>query len=199
MTMTEQAPRKEKRIARFLLPKIDPQSEILPDDKWIKDNVRDILKTNKTVRSAALRAAASPFLAAAATVLGVAAGIAAFPAAVFGAGIAAAFFAHKSRQAFASFKKDALPELQAEVQVRYLKLKGQEIARAWKEEMDRRKSEAPAQEIPATPKPAPKTAASAAKGKKGFGAIGHIFARAQRLKTAKGGKPQAPAHKPPAP
>lgn len=192
MTDTAQSPQKETRIARFLLPKVDPQSDILPDDKWIKDNARDVLKTNKTVRSATFRAVAFPLLAATSLALGVAGAIAAFPALVLGASIAAAFCGYKAREAFATFKKDALPELRAEVQVRYLKLKGQEIARAWKAEMEKRKNE------PAPAAPAPK-ATPAAKPKKGFGAVRHIFAGAKKLKTLKDAETQPPAQKPPAP
>lgn len=146
MTTTNPKHPKEQtsRIASRLLKMSDDKAVVLPSDKWVMDNVKTFLKTNKPAgnRIKALAGCAILALGGLATVavggitgtLAVSGMILAGSAAVAGISIGAKI-AH-------DFKKKSLPLMSTELRNKYLKLKYDEVRNAWQqraEEIKQRK------------------------------------------------------------
>lgn len=135
--MTASAPTKPRsRIVRFLLPSIDPQSALIPSDRWILRAVRDSIAEQKQLVPAALKSFALGLGALGALALGTAGAIlaaAAVPAtacAVTGIVLAAAC-GKKFFDKLQDIRTRILPEVGEHVKAKYALLKINEIKSAW--------------------------------------------------------------------
>jgi hypothetical protein len=139
--VTPAAKAKKTRIAHFVLPDIKADSALLPDDKWILANLFDTTRRNKALRFEALAGAALGLATlgglaatAVATVGSVAAGAAAAGVVLTaGAGLAAvAGMAALGGFLLARhFKKHGMQDFKEGMGKRYIKLKTDEMMRAW--------------------------------------------------------------------
>ena len=172
-TAEPKAKKQSSRIARFILPQIDPESALLPPDKWILRTSYEFVKDNKSFHDTIGRAAAYAGGGLAAIVAGTIGAIVLFPLALpmAAAGIAAigvaVFAGFRARHHVEKFKEQTLPELRTEVGKKYLEYKMSELKAAWQRNLEeRRKQKAEAKKQPATPKPEaakPETKAEAPK------------------------------------
>lgn len=148
-----------------MLPQIDPNSALLPPNKWILKTAYELVKNNKSFHKALGRVALSAGGGLAAIAAGVTAAVvlplglplAAIGVAALGATVFAGF---KTKQHYDTFKKTTLPEILAEVGKKYLidfQVGG--VKAVWQrnlEELRRKKAEKQKQQ-PAEQKPAAKT------------------------------------------
>lgn len=160
-THEKQAERKKTRLAHLMLPQLDPNSALLPPDKWILSTLRDIVTGNRSFQRT-LGGAAAWSLAAAGAVAGGIAAAFLLPAAVAaGAGLLAAaagfFSVRKARTHLADFKSETLPGLRTEIGRKYLEYKMSELKAAWAKNLEARRQQKAA-EKPKTADPAPAAA-----------------------------------------
>ena len=140
--MTANAPQKplnpDTRLARIMLPDLDPHSALLPTNKWIIDTLKTMVKTNAGIRGKLVRAGSLALGGIAAIGAGIAGAVIAptllasaaiGAAAVATAGIAG-FFAKKQ---LAKIKTDHMQDVQEIIKNRYLEMKAEELKRAWQE------------------------------------------------------------------
>ena len=164
-TAEPKAKQQYSRIARYLLPQIDPHSALLPPDKWILRTAYEFVKDNKSFHDTMGRAALYAGGGFGAVIAGTIGAIILFPLALpmAAAGIAAigaAMFAgFRAKHHFDKFKEQTLPELRNEVGKKYLDYKMSELKAAWQRKIDeRRKQKAEAKnQKAAEPKPEIKT------------------------------------------
>lgn len=132
----------ETRLARMMLPDLDPHSPLLPTNKWIISTVKDMVKTHQGIRVCLKRAGAFALGGLAALAAG-AAGAFMAPGLLAAGGIAAAslvaagtagFFAKKQLE---KIKTDHMGDVQEIVKNKYLEMKAGELARAWKERAEK--------------------------------------------------------------
>ncbi|MDE1151308.1 MAG: hypothetical protein PW788_02130 [Micavibrio sp.] len=149
------------RIARLMLPQVDPNSALLPPDTWIKKTAWDFIKSSKSLHRTAGKAAlyAGVGLAGLATaVTGMVMFIPAAPLiAVIVAATSAVVVAAASeavQKQVKVFKKETLPELQQHVGRKYLEFKMAEMKAAWQRKADERAKEKAAQKAAAAEKAA---------------------------------------------
>lgn len=132
------------RIAIFLMPSVQKESGLLPDDRWILATAFDILKTDKALQKSLGRVAGFTALSGVTAFAGiagiVAVGAGMVAAASAGTVIAVAtvatgigcFCAIRASAAGMQMKRDVLPKVRSEVVVRYTKMKAAQMAEAWK-------------------------------------------------------------------
>ncbi len=198
--MQEDQKKPPTRIARFLLPNIDPKSGILPTDKWIVENALAIFKDNRTVKQEALRVLGYSALTLAGVAGTVAGLVATFPlstmtVAVFCAGFGLAMLlGQKTRDAIASLKTSALPEVRNEMSLRYVRMKTDEIGLVWKQKLSQ-KSKDPEKTVTAAPET---TASSSPRPSlaKGIGKWAFKQALSRKKPAASSPEKQAQAPKP---
>lgn len=148
--MTTATPQKplnpDTRLARMMLPELDPHSPLLPTNKWIITTLKGMVKTHAGIRGCLLRAGGFALGAVAAVGAGIAGAVMAPTLLVGGAiglaGAAAAgiagFFAKKH---IMKIKTDHMQDVQEIVKNKYLEMKAQELTRAWKERAEKVKQE----------------------------------------------------------
>lgn len=192
--MTTNAPQKplnpETRLARIMLPDLDPHSALLPTNKWIIDTLKAMVKTNAGIRGKLIRAGSFALGGIAAIGAGIAGAIMAptllvagaiGAAAVATAGIAG-FFAKKQ---LVKIKTDHMNDVQEIIKNRYLEMKAQELKRAWQERAEKVRLEREA-----------KRAADAARKAQEAAAAVEVKAATPAADAQKPeDKPQAPASK----
>lgn len=128
----------ETRLARMMLPDIDPHSALLPTNKWIINTVKDMVKTHAGIRGCLKRAAGFALGGLAAIGAGIA-GVVMAPTllvagavgvASLGAAAASGYFA---RAQVMKIKADYMGDVQDIVKNKYLEMKANELKRAWQE------------------------------------------------------------------
>lgn len=128
----------DTRLARMMLPEIDPHSALLPTNKWIINTVKDMVKTHAGIRGCLKRAAAFTLGGIAAIGAGIAGAVMA-PTLLVAGGIVAAslgaaagfgFFAQKQAM---KIKTDYMGDVQEIVKNKYMEMKANELKRAWQE------------------------------------------------------------------
>lgn len=170
--MTTNAPQKplnpETRLARIMLPDLDPHSALLPTNKWIIDTMKAMVKTNAGIRSKLIRAGSFALGGIAAIGAGIAGAILAPTLLVAGAVGAAAiatagvagFFAKKQ---LVKIKTDHMKDVQEIIKNRYLEMKAQELKRAWQERAEKVRLEREAKRAADAARKAQEAAAAEAK------------------------------------
>ena len=144
-----------KRLARLLLPDVQGDSALLPPDRWVIATVRDLYKKSQNLKRDTARGAA--LVASAIGATGVI-GAASYAALTAGAALLTVVAAAATglilsgigaylagKKLVARFQKDTLPEIVSVVKSNYLKLKSDEMKRAWKQRMADKKREKEAQ------------------------------------------------------
>jgi len=133
------------RIARMLLPQVDPNSALLPPDTWIKKTAWDFIKNSKTLHRNLAKTAGFVgvgLLGVAGVVGSLVAFIPAAPLiAVIGAAVSAVVIAASSeavQKQVKTLKKETFPELQQHVGRKYLEFKMAEMKAAWQRKADER-------------------------------------------------------------
>lgn len=172
----------ETRLARMMLPEIDPHSALLPTNKWIINTLKDMVKTHAGIRGCLKRAAGFALGGLAAIGAGIAGMVMAPTLLVAGAvGVAsvgaAAASGYFARAQVMKIKTDYMGDVQDIVKNKYLEMKANELKRAWQEraaqvkrereakraqEAERKAAEAQAQASAAVEKQKPADAAPAA-------------------------------------
>ena len=143
-----------------MLPQIDPNSALLPPDKWIKSTAWDFIKNSKSLHQTVGKAAGFAALGLAAIGTGITAAVM-LPLALPLAGAAlatlgiTAFSGLKIRQQLKVFKAETLPELQKHVGKKYVEYKMSEMRAAWNKKAEERKAQKAAAAKPETPKAEP--------------------------------------------
>lgn len=144
--MTANAPQKplnpETRLARIMLPDLDPHSALLPTNKWIIDTMKTMVKDNAGIRGKLIRAGSFALGGIAAIGAGIAGAVMAptllVSAAIGAAAVATAglagFFAKKQ---LVKIKTDHMKDVQEIIKNRYLEMKAQELKRAWQERAEK--------------------------------------------------------------
>ena len=171
-TKTQKPLNPDTRLARMMLPEIDPHSALLPTNKWIIQTLRDMVKTHSGIRGCLKRAGLWALGGVAALGAGIAGAVLAPGLAVAGgigalsvlAAGAGGFFA---RREIMKIKTDYMGDVQEIVKNKYLEMKANELKRAWREKAAQAKlaREARAQEA-AQKAAAAKAAAEAAEAEK---------------------------------
>lgn len=140
--MTTDAPQKplnpDTRLARIMLPDLDPHSALLPTNKWIIDTMKTMVKSNAGIRGKLIRAGSFALGGIAAIGAGIAGAVIAPTLLVSAAiGVAAAatagiagFFA---KTQLVKIKTDHMKDVQEIIKNRYLEMKAEELKRAWQE------------------------------------------------------------------
>ncbi len=124
------------KLAQKMMPDVDPNSALLPPDKWILQTAYSTFKTHKGIRSTVLKMAGLSLLGVAAIGVGIVGAVMApalIPAAIIGASAigvagASAFVVKKQAE---KLKNDFLPDLIEIVKTKYLELKMNEMKAAW--------------------------------------------------------------------
>lgn len=128
----------DTRLARMMLPEIDPHSALLPTNKWIINTVKDMVKTHAGIRGCFKRAAAFTLGGIAAIGAGIAGAVMA-PTLLVAGGIAAASlgvaagFGFFARREGLKIKTDYMGDVQEIVKNKYMEMKANELKRAWQE------------------------------------------------------------------
>ncbi|HCS23942.1 MAG TPA: hypothetical protein PLW48_04550 [Alphaproteobacteria bacterium] len=128
----------DTRLARMMLPEIDPHSALLPTNKWIINTVKDMVKTHAGIRGCLKRAAAFTLGGIAAIGAGIAGAVMA-PTLLIAGGIAAASlgaaagFGFFARREGLKIKTDYMGDVQEIVKNKYMEMKANELKRAWQE------------------------------------------------------------------
>jgi hypothetical protein len=151
-------------LVKWFVPGIDPQSALIPSDRWIVTTVRDGLRAQKGFIPAVAKGAVAGLLGLAALGTGIAAALGAAPLAAGAAAVAGialcGAYAYKQARAL---RDRILPGAVEHVKFKYAEMKMNEIKSAWAQRLQARKS-APVRKTPAvakTPvKPAPRVAFS---------------------------------------
>lgn len=160
----QETPKRDSKIARFFLPGIDPQSALLPPDRWLISNVVAILKASTVFKKNATLAAVYAGMGVVSIAAGIAGIILTAPAVVMMAAAAvagiglASVFGKKTRDKIDNIKRDFLPEMRKEIGQRYLKMKGDNLLGIWSERINSKKEQkaaAPDNTAAAAPAPTP--------------------------------------------
>jgi len=200
----------ETRLARMMLPEIDPHSALLPTNKWIINTLKDMVKTHAGIRGCLKRAAGFALGGLAAIGAGIAGVVMAPTLLVAGAvGVAsvgaAAASGYFARAQVMKIKTDYMGDVQDIVKNKYLEMKANELKRAWQEraaqvkrereakraqEAERKAAEAQAQASAAVEKQKPADAApaadTAAAPEKSRASVFKTFGRWAALKAKEG-------------
>lgn len=126
------------KLAQKMLPDVDPNSALLPPDRWILKTAYDTFKTHTGIRRTVLKTLGLGLLGIAAVGAGIIGAVlapAVLPAVGFvaaGLGVAglSGFVAKKETQ---KLQSRYMPDLIEIVKTKYLELKMDEMKRAWKE------------------------------------------------------------------
>lgn len=116
---------------------MDPDSALLPTDAWLKDTLKDIVKTNTPFRKAAGGILGFSALGLGALAGTVAASVMLFPSIVLiaavgaAAGGLAAFAVHKVQHHVSAFKTQVVPSLKETIGKKYLAFKTGELKAEW--------------------------------------------------------------------
>lgn len=147
------------RLAQKMLPDVDPNSALLPPDKWIIKTVYDTFKTHKGIRGTVLKIAGLGLLGVAAVGAGIVGAFLA-PAALPAAGFVAAGLGTAALSGFIAKKEGEklqtkfMPDIAEIVKNKYLELKMNELKKAWQDNARKKKQEREAAKIAAEQKAA---------------------------------------------
>ncbi|MBI1215063.1 MAG: hypothetical protein GC185_04490 [Alphaproteobacteria bacterium] len=190
---TKPAKSASKRIAHWLLPQVDADSALLPPDKWIKDTVREIIKTDKPLRKTLGRMLGFAGLGIAAIAGGITAAVVLFPASIpmAVAGVAAlgvtGFAAKKINDGVKTFKTEIIPSLKETVGKKYLEYKAAELKAEWKKRQEAYRAKKAAEKAEKTAREAEaKKAAELAQAKAEQEAAAKAEAEKNKPKSEKG-------------
>lgn len=160
-----ETPKRDSKIARFILPGIDPHSALLPPDRWLISNVVSILKSSAVFKKNATLAAVYAGMGVASIAAGIVGIVLTAPAVVLMAAAAcaglglASVFGKKTQDKIDNIKRDCLPELRTEIGQRYLKMKGDNLLGIWSERINSKKEQkAATPDKPAATTPVPEQA-----------------------------------------
>lgn len=135
------------KLAQFFLPGVTPGSALFPSDQWILSNAAQSFKSNTSLQKSLIKTAAFGFLATGLVVAGIAAAVATFPAfplmaaSVLAGATTATLAGLKTRDSFIELKTKTLPSLFVDMGTRYLKMKGDEMMKAWKQRAEEKRAE----------------------------------------------------------
>lgn len=146
-TSTEKPVKKPStRLAQKMLPDVDPNSALLPPDKWVLKTVYDTFKTHQGIRRTVLKMAgltAFGLAAIGAGIVGAVLAPAALPAAGFvaaglGVSVISGLVAKKEGE---KLKTKYMPDIAEIVKNKYLELKMNELKKAWQDNARKKKQE----------------------------------------------------------
>lgn len=138
---------KNTKLAQFFLPGVTPGSALFPTDQWILSNAAQSFKSNKALQKSLVKTAALGLLTTGLVVAGITAAVLTFPAfPLMAAGVLAsvttgALAGIKTRDSFLELKTKTLPSLFVDMGTRYLKMKGDEMMKAWKQRAEEKRAE----------------------------------------------------------
>lgn len=165
-TTAEKPLNPETRLARMMLPEIDPHSPLLPTNKWIFSTLKTMIKTHDGIRGRIKRAGALALGALGAVAGGIAGAVLAPGLLIAGAAVAAGigaagvcgFFAQRQLM---KIKTDHMKDVQEIVKNKYLEMKAEEFARTWSERAEKARAEREAKRAQETARKAQEAAAAA--------------------------------------
>ncbi len=139
----QNGPPKKTRIAQFLMPNMIEKSALFNVDHWILQQAKDILATNKPLQKQLARSFAFAGLGAGFLTAGIVGTLAFIPVAplaavaVAGGSLAGTLLSRAlMKDSWQKFKEDALPQIQKDIGVRYLKMQGNQLGDAWQKKKD---------------------------------------------------------------
>lgn len=192
------------KLAQFFLPGVTPGSALFPSDQWILSNAAQSFKSNTSLQKSLVKTAALGLLTTGLVVAGIAAAVVTFPlypimaASVLAGTTTGVLAGLKTRDSFIELKTKTLPSLFVDMGTRYLKMKGDEMMKAWKQRAEEKRAEKLKLAAPEKTSIAPIESAPSVTSSLGSWALKKAFQKNQTPKDAPQVEPvkEAPVAKP---